>query len=292
VALQSPSPTFVEWLTNQLKSQWFLWLGMLALGLPTMLSVARISWSTEQGAHGPIVLATGIWLVARQWKEALKVAEPGSFAVTLLILIPSLLLYVLSVVTGIIEIEGYALYGALLAVLYSQGGAPVMRLLWFPILYLGFIFPPPDQAVAAITQPLKIWISQAAVEMLYALGYPVAGSGVTIQIAQFQLLVAAACAGLNSIISLTAIGLFYVYIRYNANWRYAMLLMLAILPAAAFANFIRVVILILITYYLGDAAAQGFMHNFAGLTMFTAAVLAIFALDAAASPLRRRLGSE
>ncbi len=68
--------------------------------------------------------------------------------------------------------------------------------------------------------------------------------------------------------------------------------MLAIVPAAIFANFTRVVILIMITYYFGDAAAQGFMHNFAGLTMFTASVLAIFAIDAAASPLRRRLGSE
>ncbi len=291
-ALEAPPPSFAEWLTRQLRSQWFLWLGLVALVLPTMLSVARISWSTEQGAHGPIVLATGIWLVARQWKEAVKIAQPGSLAITLLILIPSLLLYIVAVVTGIIEIEGYAMYGALLAVLYSQGGAPVMKLLWFPILYFGFVFPPPDQAVAAVTQPLKIWISGAAVEMLYTFGYPIAASGVTIQIAQYQLLVAAACAGLNSIISLTAIGLFYVYIRHNANWRYALLLMLAIVPAAIFANFTRVVILIMITYYFGDAAAQGFMHNFAGLTMFTASVLAIFAIDAAASPLRRRLGSE
>ena len=42
-----------------------------------------------------------------------------------------------------------------------------------------------------------------------ALGYPIASSGVTIQIAQYELLVAAACAGLNSIISLGAICLFY-----------------------------------------------------------------------------------
>lgn len=292
VAVQSPPPPFVEWLKNQLRSQWFLWLGIVALALPTMISVSRISWSTEQGAHGPIVLATGIWLIARQWKEALTVARPGSLVVTLLILIPSLLVYLAAVITGIIELEGYAMYGALLAVVYAHGGAPVMRLLWFPFLYLAFVFPPPDQAVAAITQPLKIGISQVAVDMLYALGYPVAGSGVTIQIAQYQLLVAAACAGLNSLISLTAIGLFYVYIRHNANWRYALLLMLAILPAAAFANFIRVVILIMITYYFGDAAAQGFLHNFAGITMFTVSVLAIFAVDALASPLRRRLGSD
>lgn len=288
--LHAPPQTFGQWLAGQLKSQWLLWLGIAALAIPTMLSVARVSWATEQGAHGPIVLATGIWLIARLWKDALKVAQPGSLRITLAILIPSLLLYVLSVITGIVEIEGFAMYGAVLAIVYSAGGSPVMKLLWFPFLYLAFIFPPPDQVITIVTQPLKIGISEAAVATLHAVGYPVAGSGVTIQIAQYQLLVAAACAGLNSMISLTAIGLFYVYVRHNANWRYAALLMLAILPAAVFANFMRVILLILITYHLGDAAAQGFLHNFAGLTMFTISVLAIFAIDSLASPLRSRLG--
>lgn len=288
-ALLPPQP-FRVWLTDQLRSQWILWLGLTALALPTMISIARISWATEQGAHGPIVLATGIWLVGRQWNNAIRLARPGKLGITLLMLIPALIFYILAVITGIVEIEGFAMYLAVLAVVYSAAGGAVMRLMWFPILYLAFVFPPPDQAVAAITQPLKIWISQAAVQMLYWFGYPVAGSGVTIQIAQYQLLVAAACAGLNSLISLTAIGLFYVFVRHNANWRYALLLMFAIVPAAIFANFARVVILILVTYYLGDAAAQGFLHNFAGLTMFTAAVLAIFAVDALASPLRSRLG--
>jgi exosortase len=125
--------------------------------------------------------------------------------------------------------------------------------------------------------------------LLYIFGYPIAGSGVTINIGQYQLLIAAACAGLNSLISLSAIGLFYIYIRHNANWRYAVLLMFAIVPVAIMANFIRVLALILITYYLGDAAAQGFLHNFSGITMFLFSLLGIFGVDALASPLRTRL---
>jgi exosortase len=288
---RQPQP-FRTWFTGQVRSYWLLWLGLAAIVLPTMYSIARISWSDEQSAHGPIVLATGIWLISRIWNDILRVARPGSLALTLAILIPSLAVYLLAVITGIVEFEGFAMYGVVIAVLYSAGGGPVMRLLWFPLLYLAFTLPLPESLVAAITQPLKIGISEVAVKMLYALGYPVAGSGVTIQIAQFQLLVAAACAGLNSLISLTAIGLFYVYIRHNANWRYAALIMLAIIPAAIFANFARVVILILITYHFGDAAAQGFLHNFAGVTMFIISVLVIFAVDSLASPLRSRLGKE
>ncbi|MGN6590791.1 MAG: archaeosortase/exosortase family protein, partial [Sphingomicrobium sp.] len=42
------------------------------------------------------------------------------------------------------------------------------------------------------------------------------------------------------------------------------------------------------TYYFGDAAAQGFVHDFAGLLMFAVALLSIFAIDQASSPLFAR----
>lgn len=272
-------------------SAWLLLIGCAALAVPTMLTVARFSWSTEQGGHGPLVLATGLWLLWREVPGVWPLRRPGSSVVIALLLPVCLLLYLVAHITGIIEIEGFALYGALLVAAYALLGGAVLRELWFPIVYLGFIFPPPDQVVAVITQPLKIAISEQAVNLLYALGYPIGSSGVTIQIAQYDLLVAAACAGLNSIISLTAICLFYIYVRHQANWRYAALLMLTIVPIAIFANFIRVILLILITYYFGDAAAQGFAHDFAGLVMFLVSVLTIFAIDALATPLRRALGN-
>ena len=181
------------------------------------------------------------------------------------------------------------MYATLLTGAYYLIGARSMRLMWFPILYMLFIFPPPDTVVSMITQPLKIGISQGAIDLLYLAGYPIAGSGVMISIGQYDLLIAQACAGLNSLIILSAIGLFYIYVRHNANWRYALLLMFAILPVAVFANFIRVIGLILITYHLGDAAAQGFLHNFSGITLFLFSVLGIFGVDALARPLSRRL---
>lgn len=263
-------------------------LGIAIFAIPTMLSVATVSWSSEQGAHGPIVLATGVWLIIRSGQDLKRLYRPGSLAISAFILVPCLLLYALARVTGVVEVEGFAMYAALVAVAYCLLGGAALKFIWFPLLYLAFIFPPPDTLVAAVTQPVKILISKGAVELLYQLGYPVASSGVTIQIAQYELLVAAACAGLNSMISLTAIGLFYVYIRHNANWRYAAFLMMAILPVAVAANFIRVLTLILVTYYFGDAVAQGFVHNFAGIAMFMIALLLIFAVDALASPLRKR----
>ena len=58
-----------------------------------------------------------------------------------------------------------------------------------------------------------------------------------------------------------------------------MAIVLAVIPVAVFSNFMRVLILILITYHSGEAAAQGFLHDFAGLTMFAVALATIFVLD-------------
>jgi exosortase len=268
---------------------WLLWLGLLVMIVPTMIDVARTSWSTEQGAHGPIVLATGIWLVSLLRREVAPLVRPGNLLVTLAVLIPSLIVYGVARITTTIELEGFALYCAMVAVFYGMCGQRVVRAMWFPTLYFFFLFPPPDSLVAIITQPLKLGISQVAVELLNLFGMPIARKGVMIQVDQYEILVAAACAGLNSIISLSAIGLFYIYMRHNANWRYALLLMVAIVPVALLANFVRVLLLILITYYMGDSYAQGFLHGFAGMVMFVVALLGIFGIDLLASPIRARL---
>lgn len=180
---------------------------------------------------------------------------------------------------AVIELEVYALYGLCIALLFSFIGWQALKAVLFPVFYLGFAFPLPQSLVDALTNPLKIWISDSSVSLLHAFGYPIASAGVTIQVGQYQLLVAAACAGLNSLITLSALTLFYVYLTHRANWRYMAVLIMAAVPVALFANLMRVLILILLTFHAGEAAAQGFLHNFAGMTTFGIALLTIYVLD-------------
>lgn len=263
-------------------------LGCALLVLPTMLQVAEVSWSTEQGGHGPIVLVTGLWLLWRELKESGAEKRPGKLLTGIALLAPLMLIFLAARITGVLEIEAFAMYGSLISAAYLIFGGAVIRAIWFPLVYLAFTLPPPDTVVAAITQPIKIGISHWAVSLLHALGYPVASSGVTIQIGQYQLLVAAACAGLNSIVTLGALCLFYVYLRHRSNLTAFVVVSLAAIPIAMFSNFVRVVALVLITYYLGESAAQGFLHDFAGLLMFAVALLAVFAIDQLATPLFAR----
>lgn len=259
-------------------------LGVLAFSLPTLRFVIQEYWSREDGAHGPIVLATGLWLLWRQWPAASRFrTTPSAIRVWigLAIFVP---LQVLARITQIVELEGFFMYGALLVVLYGHLGAAAMRQLWFPLLYIAFIFPPPESVVSLATVPMKMWLSAASIWLLGLFGYPIGGEGVRIYIANYELLVAAACSGVNSIISLSSISLFYIFVRHQAEWRYALLLVLLVIPVALLANYIRVLILILLTYHAGEAAAQGFLHNFAGILMFAVALALVFALDSVLKP--------
>lgn len=268
---------------------WPLFGGMVLLLIPTMIAIATQSWTGESGVHGPIVLATGIWLFARRWKELLAIQQPGRWGLVLALLIPSLLVYAFGRAFGFLALEALALGGVFVAIFYSWFGLEALKRMWFPVVYMAFVVPIPGWILTLITAPMKEYVSASATWLLGKAGYPIIREGVTLYVAQYQLLVEDACAGLNSLISLTAISLFYIYILHNASWRYALFLMLWIIPVALLANLVRVIILVLITYHMGNAAAQGFLHSTAGLVMFATALIGIFMVDGLMTPVRRLL---
>jgi exosortase/archaeosortase family protein len=51
-------------------------------------------------------------------------------------------------------------------------------------------------------------------------------------------------------------------------------------PVSFAANVVRVMILVLVTYHFGDAAGQGFIHQFAGLVLFAVALAMMAGVDA------------
>lgn len=271
------------------QSRWPLWIGLLLLGIPSLIRLGQEAWTVDTGVHGPIVLATAIWLLYQAWPDVAALRRPGNRLIAGAAIIGFLAIYAFGRAFSFLSVEIAAFIGLLIAIGYLYLGFGVLRRFWFPILYLGFVVPMPGWFIDGITAPLKNYITYFATFLLDAAGYPIASQGVTLVVAQYQLLVEDACAGLNSIVSLTAISLFYIYILHNASWRYSLLLFLWILPAALFANLIRVILLVLITYHFGNAAAQGFLHSTAGMIMFVVALLSIFAVDKAMTPIRRRL---
>ena len=65
----------------------------------------------------------------------------------------------------------------------------------------------------------------------------------------------------------------------SASWWRNLMPALLIVPISFVANVIRVISLALITYHLGDAAGQGFLHDLAGIVLFLSALMLIVACD-------------
>lgn len=249
----------------------------LALFVPTAIAMGGQSWATEAGAHGPIVIATGAWLLFHNRVNVLS--EQGDWRVAGPLTLAALAAYVFGRAFDFISVEALGAYGVMLAFILRLGGWPEIRRNAFPLFYLGFAVPPPGWLIDRATAPLQNLVSWVAEMLTRGLGYPVARHGVALDVGPYQLLVEDACAGMNSIIGLTAVSLLYIYLIRSASVREALLLVLLIVPVAIFVNLIRVTALILITYHFGDKAAQGFLHATTGIVLFGAGVLMIFALD-------------
>jgi exosortase len=271
-----------------LPGYWPLAIGFAVLALPTLASLGKQVWSTEAGAHGPIVLATGLWLIWRQSDDLKSEAKAGAAWLTALMLVGALGLYVFGRAYDYISLEVAGLWGVGLSFLHAHFGLRAMFRNWFPLLYLAFVVPPPGWVVDSITAPLKEFVSLAATNVLQLLGVPVFREGVTLLVDQYQLLVEDACSGMNSLIGLTAISLFYIYLLRRASWRYALLLVALVIPIAIMANILRIMVLVLLTYFFGDAVAQGFLHSLAGLFLFATALGIVFAVDHLLSAILRR----
>lgn len=259
---------------------WALAIGLTALVLPTMINLANKSWGTESGAHAPIVLATGLWLLANcSWTPDESGRQRFGNWALLGVLLLALPVYVFGRAYDFLMLEAGAVYVALILTGVVMLGPKAIWRNAFPIFYMAFLVPPPGWLIDQLTLPLQHLISYAATELLYYLDYPIARSGVALTIGPYSLLVEQACSGMNSLIGLTAITLFYIYILHKASWRYAVLLIALILPVAVFVNFLRVLTLILLTHYYGDAVAQGFLHNSAGIMLFAVALAIMVLLD-------------
>lgn len=250
------------------------------LFFPTYYDLWHGMWRSSDQSQGPIVLAVAVWLL---WQKLHSPAMPApaaqGSALGWTVFGLGLLMYMFGRSQEVLLFEVGAqipIIGGVLMVVYGRN---VLRLLWFPLLFLLFMVPLPGGVVDALTMPMKIAVSWTVENVLYGIGYPVARTGVMIQVGQYKLLVADACAGLHTLFTLESLGLLYLHLVRRESWFRNISLAILVVPIAFIANSIRVACLVLVTYYFGDEAGQGFLHDFAGLVLFVSAFLIILCVD-------------
>jgi exosortase B len=276
--------TFTQKLPSRISPELALWwpvlFGLLAMYVPTYYNLAATLWQTEEQAHGPLILIVVLYLIWQK-RDHLHAATAIKARPVLgsLILLFGLLLYVVGRSQDILIFDIGSQIPVLIGILLITRGVPALKALWFPLFFIVFMIPLPGFIVDAVTGQLKQHVSELAEAILYQAGYPIARSGVTLTIGQYQLLVADACSGLNSMFSLSAMGLLYLYLMQHTSWLRNGVIIACLLPIAFVANVVRVIIIVLVTYHFGDEAGQGFIHGFAGILLFIISLLFLFALD-------------
>lgn len=278
---KSSNPSHKPWRVELLS--WLpIIIGLAVLYLPSLYDLFTGIWRSDEQMHGPIVLSISVWLLYRNWaamEQAAQGEQTSNWGWPVFVV--GLLLYAIGRSQDILLFEiGSALW-LLTALLMLQRGTAALKAQWFALFFMLFMVPLPRFLVDTVTMPMKMAVSYVAEQLLFWVGYPIGRTGVILQIGQYMLLVADACAGLHTLLTLEALGLLYLNIVRRDSFFRNFGLAILIVPISFTANVIRVIALSLITYHFGDAAGQGFLHGFAGMVLFLSALLLIIGFDAA-----------
>jgi len=253
-------------------------VGIVLLYVPVYLDLYRDFWRADRGTHGAVIVAMVAWLLWRSRNELLQMRRPEAPVMGIALFGFGLLLYVLGRANSVHQLQVVSQIPLLLGVAYLLHGAAGLKRTWLPIALLVFIVPIPGSLLDQLLLPLKELVSSVVDTTLHWLGYPIARDGVVLLVGPYRLLIADACSGLNSMVALTGIGLLYVHVAGHSSRALNAALLLSILPIAFLANIIRVMALVLVTYYGGEGSGRAF-HDQASILEIALAFGGFFAFD-------------
>ncbi len=168
----------------------------------------------------------------------------------------------------------------LFGVVLTLCGWDVMRITWFPILFLICALPWPGLVYSKIAGPLQNLAAWVSVGILNVCGVESSQQGTKIVMsrgimaAPRILNVAEACAGLKALMTFLSLGATVAFLSSRPLWQKVVITLSAI-PIAIFCNVMRVAGQGLLDYYVSEQLSQSFAHQMVGLVMMLPAFLLI-----------------
>lgn len=268
---------------------YYLYVNREDLAKKTIRPLVPIRFSKNQLLTGAIVLAVGGALVGLT-----KVANSSSTVV--------LALYYIGLGMGIMgtlaiamdwglgtTLSGILIYAAaihpiqndylkdigllitLFGVVLTLFGWDVMRIAWFPILFLLCAIPWSGLMYSWLASPLQVLAARVAAAVLRLSGVSATVSGTNISMmgsnAQMSNLnVEEACAGLKSLMTFLAIGAGMAFLSARPLWQRLTITFSAI-PIAIACNTMRISVQGLLDYHVSRELSQNFAHAFVGMVL-------------------------
>jgi exosortase len=241
-------------------------LATLAVITPAFAHAIDVWSTTEEFSYGfliPPVSAGVIW-----WRRHELARSLGAGASTgLLLVIPALLAYLGGERLGIHAITGLAVSPLLIGAAVFLWGWQAGRVLAFPFAFLAFglgVFRGLLDSVGFALQGITAF---GAGTMGQLVGLPVVRDGLVLSSDGWAFIVADACSGMSSLVSLLALAALWVYAaRGSMPGRLAVLA--SVVPLTIFANSLRVTLVLVVANFFGQDAALGFFHGASSLVLF------------------------
>lgn len=261
--------------TNAIKQNFPIIIGLLSLYTPVYSELWLTLWQIESNSHAPLIalIVCGLFLQRSKMNRPLN---PSPFY-GIPLLLAGLILVFLGYSLDIPFLSMASQIPVIAGILLTFQGPTGVKNAAFPLFFLCFMLPIPGFVFDALTSSLKESLSAITVQFLYWANYPIAQRGVIVLIGQYQLLIADACSGLHTLLSLIALGVLFVYFS-SSNKITKALLLLSIIPVALFSNLLRVILLTLITFHFGDNAGREW-HELSGIALFIVSGLLLFGIE-------------
>jgi exosortase len=166
-----------------------------------------------------------------------------------------------------------------------------LGLVTFPLALLALSVPIPAVLMTRVTLPLQFAASGVAEAALNTVRIPVLREGNVLVLSNATLQVAEACSGVRSMMSLIVLGLLiarYGETRTIARWA----IVASAVPVTLLINALRVTLTAIAAHYYGPVAAQGAVHEAAGILVFLVAVALLMAFARAVATVHVHLPVE
>lgn len=264
-------PTRTDSLSSRLP-----WLALALVGVGLVVLYRDVvpelvrAWSTDDNySHGYLIPPIAAYLAwERRHKFLAAPARASLFG--LIVVVGSVAVLALGVLGIELFLTRISLIGVLGGTVLFFYGWPRFRVLLFPLAFLILMVPLPAILFNQIAFPLQLNASQFGEAVIRAAHIPVLREGNVLILANISLEVAEACSGIRSLISLLTLAIVFGYIGDSRNWA-RVLIALSAIPVAVVTNGARVAGTGIAAHYYGEAAAQGFFHEFSGWLVFIAA---------------------
>jgi exosortase D (VPLPA-CTERM-specific) len=240
-----------------------------------LLELIRRWTVQEEYSHGFLIPVVSVWLIWTRRHVLLESLGTPSWAGVLLILLATVL-HLVGLFSAIFILSQLAFVVALLGIALAVGGFSILRVVFFPIIFLVFAIPLPYFIDAALSLKLQLVSSQLGVFFIRLFGIPVYLDGNLIDLGTYKLQVVDACSGLRYLFPLFSLSFLAAYLFNAPLWQRTLILVSSI-PITVVMNGMRIGIVGLTMDRWGPRMADETLHFFEGWIIFVASALLLAA---------------